>query len=353
MYKAIIVDDEDLFRENLIKKVNWSFHNILIAGEANDGKKASFLINEINPQIVICDIKMPVMDGISLLKQLPAGNGVKFIILSGHNDFEFTRQAIKYGAFDYILKPIDEDEISGVLMRAVESLDNNIERNTNNVMMNIELRKKMLDNYESLIIHFVELKDITSIYRYIEDFYDNFEFERYPDAYYTSYTEFVVLANKICSMFKLDSEKIIKSINNPADFHYSQSQKQLAAAKVKKLFMKIVDELVCSKNSEGKKIISEVIEYIETNFSQKISLEIISKKYFINPSYFSQLFKSVTSENFSTYLITKRVEIAKKLLEMGSFKIYQVSEMVGYEDEKHFSQIFKKITGKSPSEYAK
>lgn len=349
MYKVIIVDDEELFRKNLIRKINWEAYGLQFAGEARDGLEALPLIDEVNPYIIFCDIKMPNMDGISLLKQITNIQSIKFIILSGYNDFEFTRQAVKYGAFDYILKPINDDEISGVLLRAVESLDNSLKKQNSNLLHQVELRQKMVERYESLIIHFTESRDISSIVKYIDDFYDNLEDN--PDAYNNSYVEFVILANKICAIFKLDAERIIKKFNSETNFFYSNSHKQLLASKVKQIFKEIVEELICSKNTNGRKIVYEVIDYIAGNYNQKLSLEIISKRYFINPAYFSQLFKSVTNENFSTYLIKKRVEKAKELLKAGNFKVHQVANMVGYEDEKHFSQIFKKYAGASPTDY--
>jgi two-component system, response regulator YesN len=351
MYKVIIVDDEELFRKNLIKKTDWEGYNLKVSGEARDGVEALSLISLVEPDIIICDIKMPVIDGISLLKQLPKARNVKFIILSGYNDFEFTHQAVKYGAFDYVLKPVNEEEIAGVLIRAVESLDSSIAKNNSNLMLNIKLRNKMVESYESLIIHFAESRDITSINRCIDNFYDSLDIEYCPEAYYRLYTEFVILAGKICSMFKLDTRKIIEQFNTQTDFYYSCSQKPLAANKVKDMFSKVVDELICSKNSEGKKIVNEVIEYINVYYNQKLSLEIIAKRYFINPSYFSQLFKSITNENFSTYLINRRISKAKELLSANIFKIYQIANMVGYEDEKHFSQIFKKYVGVSPVDF--
>jgi two-component system, response regulator YesN len=349
MYKVIIVDDEELFRKSFIKKVNWESYNIIVSGEAKDGLEALSLIKEVEPDIIFCDVKMPIKDGITLLKELLNIGNMKFIIISGYNDFEFTKQAVKYGAFDYILKPINDDEISGVLLRAVESLDNSVGKYNNQLMLNIDLRQKMVGKYESLIIHSTESRDIYSIEKYIDDFYDNLDC--CPDTYSNSYTEFIILANKICNMFKLDFDKIIKKFSYQTNSLHSYNEKQIIPTKVKRVFKEIVDELICSKNSNGKIIIYEVIDYIASNYNQKLSLEIIAKRYFINPTYFSQLFKSVTNENFSTYLIKKRIEKAKELYRSSNLKMYQVANMVGYEDEKHFSQIFKKYVGLSPTEY--
>ena len=127
----------------------------------------------------------------------------------------------------------------------------------------------------------------------------------------------------------------------------------MVVQRIKEIFKAIIDDLAYQKNVDRKKIVYNVISDIEKNYFGKISLELISKKYYINPSYFSQLFKSVTNETFSNYVIKYRIQKAKELMKIGGLKIYQIAEIVGYEDEKHFSQLFKKNTGVSPSEYQK
>lgn len=353
MYKVIIIDDEDLFINSLINKIAWPEYNLIVAGQAANGELALDLIDSVNPDIIICDIKMPVMDGLTLLKNIQNIDNTKFIILSGYNDFEFTRQAIKYGAFDYILKPVKEEEFIGVLMRAVDSLNSRIAIRNSDITICIELRKMLVERYESLFIHFTETRDTFNINKYIDDFYTELESISHPEVFSRSFTEFIILANKICEMFKLDSNSILSNYPTEIFVHNATAQKDLLAKRIKSIFKEIIDQLICSKNSEGKKTVKEVLEYIEKNYNQRISLCNISQKYYINPSYFSQLFKNITNENFSTYLIKYRIEKAKELLTIGSLRIYQVAEMVGYDNEKHFSILFKKYTGKSPSEYNK
>ncbi len=352
MYKMILIDDDEFFRKNLIRKTDWSSLNLFIAGEAGNGRDALALIQRLRPEIVVCDIKMPVMDGITVLKKLEGTRGMKFIILSGFNDFTFTREAIQHGAFDYILKPVKSEEIVGVLIRACESLSKEKSTQNNHLMHSIVMRKKMVEQYESLLIHLAESRDIQSICAYINDFYEGIDENAHADVYQSSYTEFAVLANKMCEIFKLDPGFILKK--TVANLHrFGTDGKHIVRDVVKQMFQEVIDQLICSKNTEGKKVISEALEFINQNYHQKLSLEIMSKKYFINSAYFSQLFKSITNENFSTYLTRKRIEKSKELLTLKSLKIHQVAEMVGYTDEKYFSQIFKKHTGIPPSEYIK
>ena len=351
MYKAIIVDDEQIFRETLISRINWETCNLEVCGQARDGLEALALIERTAPDIVICDIKMPRLDGLGVLQRLPAPENIKFIIVSGYNDFEFTRQAIKYGAFDYLLKPGDDEELIGVLLRAVESLDRIRARQNEDIALQVEIRQKILEKYESLLIHYAEARNLGAIENQIDDFYSAFDASYPPEAYQSSYLEFVVAANKICAIFRLDIKEIMPRFIQRHQPILTPDQKPALVENVKEIFREIINSLICSPDHEGKKVVREVLDYLEANYAEKLSLEVISRRYYINPTYFSHLFKNITGENFSAYLTAKRVNRAKELLAGGSFKIYQVAALVGYDDDKYFSQIFKKHTGKSPSEY--
>lgn len=101
------------------------------------------------------------------------------------------------------------------------------------------------------------------------------------------------------------------------------------------------------------KTISKVIGYINTNYSEDITLQSISKMFFISTYYFSRKFKEITNLSFVDYLNNVRVKEAQELLRRTDFKITQVSEMVGYKNTTYFGRIFKKLTGMSPKAYKK
>ena len=353
MLKAIIVDDEDLFRKNLKQKIDWDAYRLQLEGEASNGQEALSLIARTRPNIIICDIKMPIMDGLELLKRIQDQPHIKFIILSGYSDFQFIRTAIKYGAFDYILKPIQPEELAGVLLRAVEDIEAARQQAKKEIDLSLDIREKLLGKYESLYIHLVESRDLEGIYQSIDTFYAELEEYPAPHLYQNSVREFIYLLNKICDTFRIDKAIISQKASGRSLEAGGYFQKEMVVQRIKEIFKAIIDDLAYQKNVDRKKIVYNVISDIEKNYFGKISLELISKKYYINPSYFSQLFKSVTNETFSNYVIKYRIQKAKELMKIGGLKIYQIAEMVGYEDEKHFSQLFKKNTGVSPSEYQK
>lgn len=110
---------------------------------------------------------------------------------------------------------------------------------------------------------------------------------------------------------------------------------------------------VMLKDSVPKKqdLIVEAKEYIRHNYNQNVTLNDISKQFYINPYYFSQLFKKKTGMTYQKYLTDYRVDRAKKLLAETELRIYEVCKLVGYSDANHFNQIFERSEGMKPSEY--
>ena len=125
MYKLLIVDDEPNIRAGLKNLVEWDVYGIEIAGEAEDGMKAYLQIKHHQPDIALIDISMPNMTGLELIELCNnLDNPPKFIILSGYNDFEYVRTAIRYGAVNYLLKPVNQEELTNTIVSTVKLLDN-------------------------------------------------------------------------------------------------------------------------------------------------------------------------------------------------------------------------------------
>ncbi len=122
--RAILVDDEVFTRKGLLKLIDWEACGFQVIEEADNGEDALERIERLKPDVVITDIRMPVLDGLELIGQIMANGIVNpyFIIVSGYDDFNYARQAVRYGVHDFILKPIDEVEFSDALVRLSERL---------------------------------------------------------------------------------------------------------------------------------------------------------------------------------------------------------------------------------------
>ena len=118
MYKMLIVDDEHATIEGIQSAINWNMMDIQICGSASDGLDALRIIDEMKPDILLCDIRMPRMDGISLGNQLRRYYPeIKIIFISGYSDKELLKSAIRLNVIDYVFKPFEITE----LVQAVEN----------------------------------------------------------------------------------------------------------------------------------------------------------------------------------------------------------------------------------------
>ncbi|EKQ50959.1 MULTISPECIES: response regulator [unclassified Clostridium] len=123
-YKYLVVEDEHLIRQNLIKKINSLSVPLELVGEASNGENAIKLIEQLYPSLVITDIKMPQSDGLELIKYIHLNHPhIKTMILSGYNDFKYAQTALKYGVKDFLLKPIKLDELNSALQNILVLLD--------------------------------------------------------------------------------------------------------------------------------------------------------------------------------------------------------------------------------------
>lgn len=103
LHRAIVVDDETFTRKGLLQLMDWQACGFEIVGEADNGEDALELISRIHPDLVITDIRMPVLDGLELIRSVleQSTEHPAFIILSGYSDFAYAQQAIRYGVHDF------------------------------------------------------------------------------------------------------------------------------------------------------------------------------------------------------------------------------------------------------------
>jgi Response regulator containing CheY-like receiver domain and AraC-type DNA-binding domain len=125
-YNVLLVDDEPMIRFGLRSAVNWEQEGLRLAGEASNGKTALEAMGRERIDILITDIKMPVMDGIELTREAKRSNpGIKVIFVSSYNDFEYAREAVKLGVVvDYLLKPtMEPGDLVSILRSCKDELD--------------------------------------------------------------------------------------------------------------------------------------------------------------------------------------------------------------------------------------
>lgn len=127
--RVVMIDNSYKARRDIDSKIRWVENDFELVGEASNGEEGLALLPHINPHVIMTEIRMPKMDGITFIenakKRWP---NVKYIIVSNYDNFDYLRQAMKVGAYDYILKPVKADEINQALRRAKLEIETNQRR---------------------------------------------------------------------------------------------------------------------------------------------------------------------------------------------------------------------------------
>ncbi len=121
MYRVVVVEDEKIVRQGIIRDTDWSSIDCMVIGEASNGEEGLELIRKLVPDLVITDIRMPKMSGIEMSEKLREERIAPFIIfLTAYDDFAYAQQAIRVGASDYVLKPFKDNELEQVIVQILQ-----------------------------------------------------------------------------------------------------------------------------------------------------------------------------------------------------------------------------------------
>lgn len=195
MVKVLIIDDEPVVRRGLKTVINWGMLNCIICGEAPDGIEGLKRIEELKPDIVMVDIKMPEMNGLELIKYTrEKGYKCKFIVLSGYNDFEYAQQAISLGVKAYLLKPIEEAELKELVVKFVQEL--NEEQKIQEAIDHSTRLKK-----SKIVKSFINKEDYESL------------LQRYGTDYLAEYSQFCCFCISIVNIKNIDTESSLELLN--------------------------------------------------------------------------------------------------------------------------------------------
>ena len=183
--KLMIADDERIIREKISSLINWKAYDIQLVGLCKNGLEAYDTILDESPDIVLTDIRMPGMNGLELIQKISETDlDTKFIILSGYSEFEYAKQAMKYGVKHYLLKPCNEQQI-------IESIADPAKDCQNSQLIRYSLKRQFLtaDN----MCHNV-LFSIINDTIYQKQPYDETirKYEPYMDFHFTAYRLFYI-----------------------------------------------------------------------------------------------------------------------------------------------------------------
>ncbi|MFC2280042.1 MAG: helix-turn-helix domain-containing protein [Treponema socranskii subsp. buccale] len=217
MIPVVIAEDEKQIRDGLTKIIPWHNFGFEIKGAVSNGIEALTLLRNIAADsLLITDIRMPKMDGISLLKavrkeELPA----KVLIISGYDDFAYTREVIKYGGTDYLIKPVSEEDLENVLKDIKNSFEAESEKRILPSLRLPQDKKTIMDDtfmhtIESYVYknyrHAVSIADVANLVHLSENYFSHL-FKQLTGESFTHYLNKVRIS-KSCWLLEKGNLKI-------------------------------------------------------------------------------------------------------------------------------------------------
>lgn len=480
MKTLLIVEDEKMIRQGIKNMIQRSGVPIEVIIECNNGETAWEILQEQPIDVMFTDIRMPKMDGIALVQKMQELEQKPLtVVISGYDDFSYAVEMLRMGVKEYILKPVDREQIVAIMHKLEEEVQkHNDEVQTKHQMSLQQLRylcmatymepqeKELLQNqYRSQFfkedyvvcccncdmdgeesgsasiflgtvkahqIFIVENKNIEFLLKnelrryyvgiskpvkgieHLQEAYMQAKAMRkisfakaekevvYEDVYVSdaevqlNEEQFKTLdaavhmlgTERITEVVALFTEMAKKLGNSTVSIELFEKQIQYFIRQTAKNYEQVLkvqeddilelqnmyqyqtvheyietlkewvikfNELISEEfdDYKNKQKVQQAIGYIHENFQKDLNMAVVSNYISMNYSLFSYVFKQYTGKNFVTYLKELRIQEAKRLLEKTDMRVVEISQAVGYENEKHFMKTFKAICGVSPTEYRK
>ncbi len=395
------MEDEVLVREGLKSVIGWDKHVMEVVGDAANGRQALEIYERERPDIVLTDIRMPVMDGLELIARIrEEDKKTGIVILTCYEEFGYLQEALRMGVSDYILKlkmkpaeieaamakvkkKLDEDEENGAGPDGAEEFRLQKEEELKRYIfyhqvsigffrsrmerLNLAVKEKdmvllrvVIQRYEKarlkimddrgMLIRFVILNTTEEI---MEKYGGGETIQEGPDC-------FLLFMNVVNDPKDEDSwmEKMQKEISHVLS-NFMGVRTVWGVSSVFQSFTELPDKYQeCCQKMQDERVdlsveIFEAVRYIEENLTQRLTLNQVASSINLSPNYLSSLFKKELGVGFVDYITEKRVERAKELLENTGLRTYEVAQQAGFVDESYFSKTFKRLTGKRPSAFRK
>jgi len=318
--------------------------NCEVIGEARNGEEAFKIALEEHPDLIITDIKMPIMDGLELCKKVnEVLSDTVIILLSAYEDFDYARTAIQYGVEKYYLKPLSRDKINDLI---------------NEIRVIYAKFEKKRNLYTTLYYENVEEKIFDAIKEGDVTFFENYFGEMstfFNDKNINQKELGVKYIDILFRFFKevgVNSNVILKSKERVINDLFSLKTRRDIELYIQKLFMDVMTFTSEKKDTKVDFMVEFAKKYIQDCYSSdNLSISDIAGKLNITSSYLGVIFHQSTGINIISYIKQLRIEKACELLRNSMLTIVDISEKLGFQDPHYFSNVFKKNFKITPSEY--
>ncbi|WNS77919.1 response regulator [Domibacillus sp. DTU_2020_1001157_1_SI_ALB_TIR_016] len=357
MTTLLIVDDEHWTRDTVKTLVDQELWGISQLDEAENGEQAIEKIQKKCPDIIITDMKMPGIDGIGLLDVLKNDYPeIPVIVLSGYQDFMYTRQAIKAKAVEYLPKPVDREELNQAFGKAIMEKRKLEQQQISYPLFAFKQPaiSSLLDPfYATLAFSLKELNEKqfeSTVEQFLAELPENLK--QNEAFHFRFHQQFLVLMEEVMKQHNVTLEELGFERK---DFMYDPA----VPIETELINMQAVGKTVIQKIREGARQktrinLDDIKYYIEENYSSpELSLGMISKKFYVSKEYLTTAFKKKFGCNITEFIIEYRMNKAKELVQTTTLQYKTISSMIGYEDVSYFYRLFKKVHGSSPGSVRK
>ncbi|MCR4946809.1 MAG: response regulator, partial [Lachnospiraceae bacterium] len=371
--RVLLVDDEPFITQGLMLLIDWDAEGWEIAGTAKNGIEAIDILKREKIDLVLTDIRMPECDGITLLEKVKSEkfSDAYFIMMSGYDEFGYVQKAMRYGCVDYIVKPVDKDELLSAV-RKVCRMERKTREDEERISELEQARGEqysiaaLIGTYDSadrqghtiickeimdLLGASVEVNDKDQIRKHVSDFYHVIKEENLSKEsvdFNISYLLFQLIHVASEQDDEVNQEEIMRFIGESSfeDGKIVENSEYLLGFCLE--YAEYISQL---RGRAAQGVLRDVEKEIRTHYADNISLREMSQKYFINSAYLGQIFKKKYSQSFKDYLTDVRIKEAAKMLSTTDKKIIIIAEEVGYKDCDYFVQKFIERMGCTPSKY--
>ena len=396
MWKVMIADDEPKIRRGLRTSIERLRPDMRVVAEAEDGENALAVAQAEKPDILMIDVRMPFLNGLELIERL---NGVLsdsiVVVVSGHDEFEYAQKALRLKVFDYVLKPVPQETLAGVLDRAVEALGESrrlkqylgwaheqLERNLP------QLREQFLRDWlhgrlsgveiseqerflgvrttgplAMALVHVVDRTLPTAAPQERERRLALYAIRSALDEIFCAFSPRWILG---------DGDNVVVLAGCVGGKEWEETAARIESRVVPSLCPAVIVSHAAVADAAGapeayESMSSEVAErgshrtlvtvaqgYIDSHYAEPtLSLEEVASAAQISPGYLSRLLKLETGFSFVDYLTRVRINKAVLMMSDPAVKVYEVAEAVGYQSQHYFSRAFKRVFGRPPVEFRK
>lgn len=375
MYKVFVVDDEPSVIEGLKIMIPWKDYDFELCGEASNAREAFERIEELRPHLVITDIRMPHKSGLELIQEVRGlGLAVEFIILSGFSEFSYAQQAIRNQVFHYLLKPLDRDEFSVVLLKIKNRLDQfflteygftpeevkafkkheQMSETGNAVTGNADTGggspdawwKPLRENFDEELTQALKLMNPQDARKLIDEL---FAFIKNRSI---GLEEAHVMVNScIYHILRIAYERNIR-LNNILLY---VRNRELSLTALKKNLTDILDKTINlmleDRRRNSRSYLYNVKAYIDSNFERELTVAFLAEREFLEAGYLGEAFIRQFGCSINEYQHRLRIEKAIGLMKNTGMKLNDIATTVGYNNYNNFFTHFEKITHKKPTQY--